>query len=94
MGKTLPVNELPLKIRVTAKADSAIESVVLIHDGAEYLREKVDSPVFEKIFEINDKLDYLYARVELSDGNLAWSSPIWAGIIQHNFLKLKNTYKS
>ncbi len=77
MGKTLPVNELPLKIRVTAKSGTAIASVVLIHDGAEYLREKVDSPSFEKIFEINEKVDYLYARVELSDGNLAWSSPIW-----------------
>jgi hypothetical protein len=70
----------PLKVRVKAHGTGAIDTVHLIRDGA-YVY-KVAPGKQDVSFEYGDSAagkgeHWYYVRVEQSNGELAWSSPIW-----------------
>lgn len=65
-------------VKLKADADSPVDYVALVYDGSEYFRIAGNGALtVETVKMIPEKLDYLYARVRLRDGNMAWSSPIW-----------------
>lgn len=78
MGGAMTLGGARPRIHVKANACSDIEYVALIHDATEHVRIEGDSKrAVDSVVEVRKPVSYLYARVMLNDGNMAWSSPIW-----------------
>jgi len=67
------------EFRVFAASESPVASVVVMKNGNEFLREEFGKLTVD--FEFSDTADRgpasYYVRTERSDGETAWSSPIW-----------------
>lgn len=59
------------------KADGEIDTVTLVKNCRDYMIFKGKSEQFIFDYRKENKTDYYYIRVKLTDGRLAWSSPIW-----------------
>jgi hypothetical protein len=81
MGEMVPASDVS-PIRVEAQGTAPIESVELIMDGqvkqtlatdkAKELAKEMNLPPLS-----GDGIHYFYIRLRQTDGNQAWSSPMW-----------------
>lgn len=84
MGSLVATDEPPA-FRIAVRAPSPIESIELIRNGAVAARWPVGTPSFAECWTDSDEPErpdsFYYARVFLSDGGAAWSSPIWVSLL-------------
>ncbi len=79
MGEVINTNNRTLDIHVIGTGK--IKEIVVIKDNKEYTVAhpgKQEVTVQWKDKQINDGESYYYVRIMQEDGELAWSSPIWA----------------
>ena len=78
MGEELPASdERALYFKI--EADEKIDTVTIVKNGRDYiiLQGKEEQMLLDNKKE--QDVDYYYIRVRLTDGRMAWSSPIWIG---------------
>ena len=78
MGEELPdARERQIYFKITA--DAPVDTVTLVKNGRDYiiLQQKEEQLLLDTRKE--QPTDYYYIRLRLSDGRMAWSSPIWVG---------------
>ncbi len=65
------------KIYFNIKADEKISTVTLVKNCRDAVIFKACSEQIFVDYHAENETDFYYVRVELSDGRMAWSSPIW-----------------
>ncbi|MHA1715978.1 MAG: CehA/McbA family metallohydrolase, partial [Promethearchaeota archaeon] len=81
MGSEVAVEpETPRRIYVRCLADGILKTLVIFRSGEVIIRENnILSDGIEKIYidKPGKRSDWYYVRLELVDGGMVWSSPIW-----------------
>ncbi|MHA1699578.1 MAG: hypothetical protein ACTSWN_12110, partial [Promethearchaeota archaeon] len=81
MGSEVAVEpETPRRIYVRCQADGILKTLVIFRSGEVIIRENnILSDGIEKIYidKPGKRSDWYYVRLELVDGGMVWSSPIW-----------------
>ena len=65
------------KISFSVKADAPVSSVTIVKNCRDVIVYKSCSEQVFMDYNPENETDFYYVRVELSDGRMAWSSPIW-----------------
>lgn len=75
MGEEIVAEERKIYFRI--EADAAISTVTLIKNCRDAIIFKSCSEQAFMDYRAENETDFYYIRVELIDGRMAWSSPIW-----------------
>jgi len=69
----------PRQIHVRAASQLPIDKIEIVKNGQDIFIESSGEPVVDAQFEDapGNTSDYYYARVTRTDGEMAWSSPVW-----------------
>ena len=76
MGSELDI-EGPVEVHVRALGTTDIDSIELMTPAGVAAAEQPGSPSVSFVAEV--EAPYVYCRITQSDGEMAWSSPIWFG---------------
>jgi len=80
MGSAIKVEpSAPRQVSVSCHADGELEALTVFRSGERWVHETLSGEFVELTFEDTDRAgyDWYYVRIDLAEGEMVWSSPIW-----------------
>jgi Protein of unknown function (DUF3604) len=80
MGSEIKLeSEITRELKISCIADGTLQKLNIFRSGSLWIEQNLDGTEFEKQYNDSEgsPSDWYYVRIDLNDGEMVWSSPIW-----------------